>query len=235
MMDYRQHLQQLLSRELERWIAWFLPLIIRRSFRQNLHGIWVKEGFVLPSTGAILAPNHRSWWDLYLAWWLHVKLGRKASGMMHSEQLARFRFFRHIGMIAQHEVREAIRRLRAGQLLFVFPEGELRSSAEVTSIHKGMSFLAAKAAVPVVPVVFRVVMRGAQLPEAYLIIGRPVMSKNRERLASDYLAAINQLLRDFEQDLLHSDPEQPLVGYQTWFVGKSSFHSRMLWLRRWWQ
>ena len=72
--------------------------------------------------------------------------------MMGAAQLERFSFFRRIGVISDTDVREALRRLERGDLLFIFPEGELSQAGGVKDLHRGVSFLAKRANVPIYPV-----------------------------------------------------------------------------------
>ena len=80
-------------------------------------------------------------------------------------------------------LKEAIRRIRAGGVLALFPEGT-RTSGAVLSLKAGVAFLAEKAGVPVVPAYIkgsdRVLPKGARcirLHKVQVRIGRPLHIK----------------------------------------------------------
>ena len=205
-------------------IAWSLPSLIRRSLRRDLHGVYAR-GFAdkLPPSGALLAANHHTWWDLYLAWLIGQKLGRPLSGLILPETLGQFPFFRGIGAVPTTELREALRRLRRGELLVLFPEGELRAAGTVGAVQPGLDFLASRAAVPVYPVAIRAVMRGAQRPEVFVVLGDAVSP-------GEVAGALNGLLGGLERELAHADPERPLPGFALWSGGAVSTNERAAWL-----
>ena len=201
-----------------------LPFLIRRSLRRDLHGVYAR-GFSakLPPGGALLAANHHSWWDVYLAWLIGQKLRRPLSGLILPETLQQFPFFRSIGGVPTTELREALRRLRRGELLIVFPEGELRAAGTVGAVQPGLGFLASRAAVLVYPVAIRAVLRGAQRPEVFIVLGEAV-------LPDEIVGALNGLLGGLERELAHADPEKPLPGFDLWSGGAASTNERAAWV-----
>ncbi len=207
-------------------IALMLPWVIRSSLRRGLRGVYVRGAWdALPPGGVLFAANHHSWWDPYLAWLVGQRLKRPISGLMLSETLERFPFFRPHGALPTTAVREALRRLARGELLLLFPEGGVRVAGRVKEIRPGLEFLARRAGVPVYPVAFRVVLRGSQYPEACLLLGGPVSY-------SEVKNALNVLLGRLEADLTIADPETPVPGYTPWRRGTSSLHERVTWLGR---
>jgi hypothetical protein len=232
-VNYLWHLRRLLSDELQVWIARALPFIIRRSLARGLHGVWRRGAWTaLPAGGAVVAMNHHAWWDAYLVYLVIHRLGRRSSAVMAGEQLERFPFFRPLGAITERELRTALRRLRRGQLLFVFPEGELRPAGGVSGLRPGAAWLAERAQVPLVPLAMRVVLRGAQHPEAYLSLG-PAFAAGPG--ATEVLErALDGLLRDLDDDLASGDPEQPVAGFEPWLFGARSGDRRAARAARWW-
>ncbi|AFZ68069.1 lysophospholipid acyltransferase family protein [Deinococcus peraridilitoris] len=176
--------------------------LIRRTVRRDLRGVWLRGA--LPPGGAVLALNHHSWWDGYVLAEVCWTFGRRPSVLMNDEQLARFAFFRALGVLGTRELRPAVRRARAGEWLWIFPEGRLTPGPAVVELQPGAAWLARAAGVPLVPVALRVVLRGHQHPEAYLRIGTPTADLTRG-LASE--------LSLLDQELTGSDPEWPLAGY----------------------
>ncbi|CAN5905570.1 lysophospholipid acyltransferase family protein [soil metagenome] len=231
-MNYPQHLRTLATSELETWISRSLPTIVNRSLRTGLHGIWAKGDWAgLPAGPYILAANHHSWWDLYLIWRLRDRLKRTLTGFMDEETLEKFPFFRRQGVISSTEVRLALRRLARGDVLQIFPEGELRQAGQVQEVEAGLSFLAHKAWVPVYPLAFRVVMRGAERPEAFIVLGERLEAEN---LPTCFTTAVNKLLTDIDAVVTLSNPEVPPEGFEAWGVSARRFDERLAWLKKVW-
>ena len=152
MTRYAAHLKELFTNEIEGWIARSVPLIIRRSLESGLHGVWAKGDWdALPPGGLIIAANHHSWWDGYLLWLVKRRTNRPICLLMEGRQLERFRFFRYWGAIDRREVREALRRLERGDMLFIFPEGRLEPTGKVVNVHRGLEFLATQRRRPHLP------------------------------------------------------------------------------------
>ena len=102
----------------------------------------------------------------------------------------------------------------------VFPEGAIQPAGPLREVKPGAAWIARAAGVPLV----RVVLRGGQLPEAYLRCGPAV--------TADLAAALARELTALDADLAGSDPEQPLAGYLRLVAGRSSGHERLAWLSR---
>nr|WP_246351318.1 lysophospholipid acyltransferase family protein [Deinobacterium chartae] len=192
--------------------------MVRRSLRRALRGLWLRG--VWPLGGAVLAANHHSWWDGYLAGelaWAHC---RPPAVLMDDAQLTRFAFFRHLGALGTRELRPALRRLRAGQALVIYPEGRLRPPAPVSDLRPGAAWLAERADVPLLPLAVRVVMRGHEAPEAYAWIGPPSSGPQLE-------ADLNRLLGELDHALGVHDPERPLPGFDRVMRGRASTSERL--------
>jgi len=203
--------------------------IMMRSVRKNIHAIWVKGGLdTLPKGSYILAPNHHSWWDAYLLWFITRKLDCDFRGLMDDGQLRKFYFARHLGMIATSEIRTALRFLRRSDtpsVLVVFPEGKLSAASKLQHIEKGLDFFSKKANVPVVPLAIRTVFRGAQLPEVFLNFGKPIAFS--PSLSGNYILSINALLSELEDDISKLPPEEAAENYIVWQAPKPRFDEHM--------
>ena len=236
-MNRLRHFRDLFTEELERWIVRSMPLIIRRSLRSGLHGVYTQGDWdALPRQGYIIAANHHSWWDGYLAWLIKQRVAQPLGGLMGAAQLSRFRFFRRMGVLSQREVREALRRLGQGEIVLIFCEGRVRPAGEVKKVEEGVAFLAQKANVPVYPLALRVVMRGAQHPEALMVLGERLEPlKDRTALSEEVKEKLNALLGGIDQTLQSADPEAPPPSYEAWLEGPKSFHKRMGWVARLWR
>ena len=231
-MSYPTHLRTLVTGELEAWISRSLPLIVNRSLHTGLHGIWARGDWAgLPAGPYILAANHHSWWDLYLIWRLRDRLKRTMTGFMDEATLAKFPFFRRQGVISRTEVRLALRRLARGDVLQIFPEGALRQAGQVNKVEAGLSFLTRKAQVPVYPLALRVVMRGAEKPEAFVVLGERLGDEN---VSACFRTAVNALLTDIDSAVAVSNPEVPPEGFEAWGVSSKRFDERLAWLKKVW-
>lgn len=200
---------------------WATPVLkhsIRRSLRTGLGGVWLRGP--LPPGGAVLAPNHNSWWDGYvmreLAWWA----GADFRILTVARQLRRFPFLRRMGALEPGRVREAARSARGGAWVTVFPEGAVQPVGGLGELHPGAAWIAKTAGMPLIPVALRVVLRGGQWPEAYLRVGAAT---------TDLPAALAHELSLLDADLQTSDPEQPLAGYLRVMTGRSSGSDRVDW------
>lgn len=215
---------------LERFVFLLLPFIVFSSLRRNMHAVWLKADWSkLPSEGFIFAVNHHSWWDVYLVIFLRKLLGRPVSAIMDDEQLATYSFFRLMGAVGRKELREALRRIKRGDMFFVFPEGELRQAGRVESVEKGVAFLARVSGARVFPLVFRVVMRGAQRPEVLIGLGDELEdASDLEALQ----ASLNALLETVDATLAASNPEEVPVGFENVLSGKQSMNQQTRWLRK---
>ena len=216
-------------------VAWSvgaaLPRIMRGALRRNLQGVWLLGDLPdLPEGGLVLAPNHHSWWDGYLAWLLIERLERPAAALMKRDQLARFPFFRRLGALAHDEIRPALRAVKGGSALVVFPEGALGRAGGAGDLQPGALFFGAHARVPVVPVALRVTLRGAPRPEAYVAVGTPLapdaasMDVLRERL--------DALLSEVDHALAAAHPEEAPFGARAWLVGRSTTRDDRAWWER---
>ncbi|MFC6660942.1 hypothetical protein [Deinococcus multiflagellatus] len=92
------------------WATALLARSVQGSVRGNLGGVWVRGP--VPTGGAVLAPNHHSWWDGYVLWAVAGWAGADFSVLMNPGQLARFPFLRRLGALRADEVRAGVRRAR---------------------------------------------------------------------------------------------------------------------------
>lgn len=112
----------------------------------------------VPKGGVLLLPNHITWVDaivLQLAF-------RRPIRFMLDEAVYRNRvlhpILRAVGCIpisprkAKDGLREAADRLRAGEIVCLFPEGELTRTGSLLRIRRGFEIIARHAEAPVVPV-----------------------------------------------------------------------------------
>ena len=112
----------------------------------------------LPQGGFLLLPNHITWVDAIM---LSLACPRPIrfiidEGVYHNRVLNPF--FHAIGCIpittrkAKDAMRDAIARIQAGEIVCLFPEGELSRSGSLLRLRRGYEIIARQAEAPVVPV-----------------------------------------------------------------------------------
>ncbi len=130
-----------------------LTAIARIPYRITTQGLGA-----LPGGGFLMLPNHLTWIDAIL---LQLACPRTIRFVVwESYFYARiFRpFLTFVGAIpisntrAKDAIRTAIECLRAGEIVCIFPEGELSKSGTLLRIQRGYELIARQAKCPVVPV-----------------------------------------------------------------------------------
>lgn len=133
-----------------RWVLWAL---IRLFYRVRVDGLPV-----LPVGGVLLAPNHLSWIDALL---LQGVFDRPIRFLIYEEIYHRGPFrslFRAIGALpvspvrAKEALRTAVSALRRGEVVCIFPEGEISRAGLLMKIQRGYQLMAKESGCPVLPV-----------------------------------------------------------------------------------
>lgn len=133
----------------------FLGLAVTRIF----YRVRIEGAQHLPKTGGVLlVSNHVSYVDALL---LGLYAGRPVRFIAFAE-LFRVPILGHIlqstrsipisAQRSKEAMRLAVEQLRAGEVVCIFPEGELTRTGEVMGFKRGFELMARKAEVPVVPV-----------------------------------------------------------------------------------
>jgi len=151
-------------------------IVLSRMFEMKVYG----RQNVPRTGGAMLISNHLSYLDPVV---LGVHLIRPISFIAKTE-LFQNRFFGWLirslntfpvrrGQTDVGAIREAIRRLREGRILTMFPEGTRSSNGQLQRIQPGIAMLIRRAGVPVIPAVidgtFEAWPRGKKLPKHFPI------------------------------------------------------------------
>lgn len=196
---------------------------IRVSGRNNLP----------PHGGALLVSNHVSHLDVFiLGIPLHRPLNYVARSTLFLPGLGRF--IRSVGGfpiqrdgIGAQGLKETLRRIKKGGIVVLFPEGTRSHDGELGELKSGISVLAARAHVPVIPAgiagTFEAWPRSQALPRPHPIrihYGPPLLPADLEGLETE---AVTQLIRDrilecvdvardgLRRDM-QCDPEKTAVG-----------------------
>ena len=140
----------------------------------------------IPAGGAIIAPNHQSFWDIPL---LGVALKGRHAHFMAKAELFQNPVFGWIirtllafpvkrGAPDRAAIRHAIEMLKNGDLVTIFPEGTRSKTGRLGAPEAGLSLIAAKADVPIVPVAIygsRLIFSKTQfLPQIKIHFGNPI-------------------------------------------------------------
>lgn len=128
-------------------------LLVRTVYRIHVSGLEH-----LPPGGCLLVPNHVTWIDAVI---LQTACPRPVRFLIY-EPIYRnpwmnpfFRLLQAIPITARRAkdaMREASERIRAGEVVCVFPEGELSRSGMLLRLRRGYEVIAHHAEAPVVPV-----------------------------------------------------------------------------------
>ena len=112
----------------------------------------------LPSGGFLLLPNHITWIDAFI---LSLAISRPIRFIIDESYYRNaflHPFFKTIGCIpitprkAKDAMREAAAKIRAGEIVCVFPEGQLSRSGALLRLQRGYEIIARQAEALVVPV-----------------------------------------------------------------------------------
>lgn len=163
------------------WLVWLTAKLL---FRFRVEG---KRN--LPKGGAIIAPNHASYWDPPL-------VGASISGyevyFMAKKELFRFPVFGTIlklihtfpvdrGKQDIAAFRTALRVLNGGKTLVVFPEGVRGKGGRLKPPQPGIAWLAQKTRFPVVPTLVVNTHRIRVFPRVTVRFGAPIYFEEGER------------------------------------------------------
>lgn len=205
---------------LGRAIRPYVERALYRSLKRSLRAVYLKGQ--LPKPPFVLAMNHHSFFDGHLVWLLFKVGGVRGSLLVSEENLRAFPVLRSAGALDAHRLREALRRLKSGEAVAVFPEGEMRPAGPLGPLKPGAAWLAKKAGVPILPVASRVWLRGFEHPEAFLLLGEPIppSEEELERSLKGLLSALDELY-------FSTHPREVLPGFRPILFGRRSLDERL--------
>ena len=186
-------------------VRWGLNIIFLGRYRLHVEG---REH--IPSEGAvIIAPNHKSYFDPPL---VGVAIKKRVVHYMAKEELFRNPFFRWIlrqfgtfpvkrGSVDRTAVRQAVKELKNGNALGIFPEGTRIKRSGLGRFHSGMASLALMTGTPVIPVA---IVGSADMPHKKgplaVLIGMPIKVQ-KQKAGSEEVEALNEAVKKEIQKL----------------------------------
>lgn len=186
-------------------VRWGLNIIFLGMYRLHVEG---REH--IPSEGAvIIAPNHKSYFDPPL---VGVAIKKRVVHYMAKEELFRNPFFGWIlrqfgtfpvkrGSVDRTAVRQAVKELKNGNALGIFPEGTRIKRSGLGRFHSGMASLALMTGTPVIPVA---IVGSTDMPykkgPLAVLIGMPIQVK-KQKVGSEEVEALNEAVKKEIQKL----------------------------------
>jgi 1-acyl-sn-glycerol-3-phosphate acyltransferase len=183
----------------------------------------VGQAHIPAAGGVLLVCNHLSFLDVFF---LGIPLRRPLNYMARSTLFVRVTgaFIRSVGGfpiqregIGAGGIKETMRRLRAGGVVALFPEGTRSRDGELGQVKPGIASLAARVAVPVVPVglagLFESWPRSRWLPVPHPVrihYGKPIFPEELAGLETDAITALirarmremhSEAIRALERDM----------------------------------
>jgi hypothetical protein len=141
--------------------------------------------------------------------------------------MRRYRFARHIGVVATDELRGALAAVRSGAVLVVYPEGRLLPAGPPASLAPGAAWSAARAPARLCSVAVRVLMRGGQYPEAYVVFSEVDAAGTAAQVTEWLREHLREDLRDVDRLSAHAEPRQPLPDFTQVVRGRRSWDERV--------
>jgi len=204
---------------------------LRMTVRGGLAGVWARGR--LPVGPVVWAANHHSWWDPFIAGALLSDAGRRMVLLADAGNVSRYRFARRIGVVGTDELRTALAAVRGGATLVVYPEGRLLPAGPPGPLAPGAAWSAARAPARLCSVAVRVLMRGRQHPEAYVVFSEVDADGPLPEVTGRLHARLRADLGDLDRLNTDADSRQPLPGFTRVVRGRRSWDERVDGARDW--
>jgi 1-acyl-sn-glycerol-3-phosphate acyltransferase len=211
--------EEIKDTDLGRKIATFVERSFFKSLKESLRGVYIKGE--IPKGPLVLAMNHHSYFDGHLMWFLAKLEGQKFNILVLEETLKAFPVLKLVGALEARRLREALKRLKMGEWVGIFPEGELYYPGPLGPLKPGAVWLARKAGVPILPIACRVAVRGFEHPEAFLLVSPPISSDE------DLERVLGGALRELDDILRNTHPREIPEGFREILKGRRSLDERM--------
>lgn len=212
-----------------------LRTALRLTVRSGLAGIWVRGQ--IPSGPTVLAANHHSWWDPFVAVEVVTRTRRRPTLLMDAGQLRRYRFARRLGVIGTDEPRSGLAVLRDGDVLVLYPEGRLLPAGPPAPLAAGASWFAQRAPARLCSAAVRVLLRGGQFGEAYVVLSEVEATGTRAAVIRRLGDQLGRDLAELDRLNATADPRLPLPlpGLHRAVTGRRSWDERVDAVSGWWR
>ncbi len=198
---------------------------LRLTVRRGLAGVWVRGR--IPPGAVVLAANHYSWWDPFVCLELAAQQRRGAALLMDAGNLRRYRFARHIGAIGTDEPRAGLPVLRDGAVLVLYPEAGLRPAGASVPLAAGAAWFAQRAPARLCSAAVRVLLRGGQFSEAYVVLSDVDATGTREAVTRRLHHQLRHDLEELDRLNAATDPREHLPGLCRVVRGRRGWDERI--------
>jgi 1-acyl-sn-glycerol-3-phosphate acyltransferase len=198
---------------------------LRLTVRGGLAGVWARGR--IPAGPAVLAANHHSWWDPFVCLELAARQRRGAVLLMDAGNLRRYRFARHVGAIGADEPRSGLAALRDGAVLVLYPEGRLLPAGAPAPLAAGAAWFAQRAPARLCSAAVRVLLRGGQSGEAYVVLSEVDAAGPRAAVARRLHDRLRHDLAELDRLNATADPREPLPGLRRVVRGRRGWDERV--------
>jgi 1-acyl-sn-glycerol-3-phosphate acyltransferase len=210
--------------------------LVKTWFRVQGFSVTVTGAEHIPRTGgAVLASNHVSYLDFIFAGYAAHEVGR-LTRFMAKEAVFRHRISGPL-MRGMHHIpvdraagsasyRQALRALKAGEIVGVFPEATISRSFTVKELKSGAVRMAQASGTPLIPVAVwggqRMFTTGrpknllARKRHILVSVGEPIPVPKKGN-ADELTDLLRQRLQALLDDLQRRTPEQPQPGEDAWW------------------
>jgi len=175
-------------------LKWFLAWVFIYPIFKALTGVQI-EGKVPKKGPVILAPNHVSFLDpplVGITAFREIHFLAKPGLFTGSKFFARLiENYNAISLEGTSGVRRAIRLLRQGQAVVIFPEGTRSRKKKILPFHQGVGYLSINYGVPVMPIYItnsnkRVVSLVFRMNELKIKFGRLIHPHGYKKTREDF-------------------------------------------------
>lgn len=193
------------------WLRFYRSLA-----RRYFENVWVGEAASLPEGGYVVAVSHQSAWDSrILALWQHEHRPVRFCTYANEGTLRAAPMMRWLGAFSKSgDSPQALRdlldfareRCRHGEPVCFLAEGLAAHSNAIGPLKRGFANVAVAAGVPVVPLVFRYIMRRSLRPEVFIAAGAPLEPTPAVRTEAYH--AMKALYAQIEQHVIDDTVEE---------------------------
>jgi hypothetical protein len=198
---------------------------LRLTVRGGLAGVWVRGR--IPAGPTVLAANHHSWWDPFVCLELTAQQRRRAVLLMDAGNLRRYWFARHIGAIGTDEPRSSLAALRDGAVLVLYPEARLLPAGGPAPLAAGAAWFAQRVPARLCSAAVRVVLRGGQFGEAYVVLSEVDATGTRQAVTRRLHDQLSRDLAELDRLNAAADPREHLPGLGRVLCGRRGWDERV--------